>query len=82
MVTWHILINVPVLKSSFTKKNGKRVCNPLFLFYGCFLSSRTTAAKPTINATNRPATAGRKYWSAIEGAAVGCGVAVAGASTA
>ena len=51
-------------------------------FYGRFLRTKMINRPTTTMATNKPAIAGTKYWSAIDcGACVGAGVAV-GASLA
>ena len=51
--------------------------------YGRFLSSKSAIAAPTtMIATNRPAIAGMKYWSAIDFSATGdcVGVGAAGST--
>jgi hypothetical protein len=52
------------------------------LIYGRFLVNTTINTPTRIIATKRPATAGRKYRSAAEGAGVGIGVAVAAGAAA
>jgi hypothetical protein len=53
----------------------------VFPFYGRFLSTSSVNAMLMMIAMKRPAIAGMKYRSAADGCAVGCGVAVAGASS-
>ena len=50
------------------------------IFYGFLVTTNRTAAIPTMIATNKPAIAGRKYRSAIDGAGVGTGEGVAAGS--
>ena len=52
-----------------------------FLVYGRFLSIRIISNPTTTMATNRPATAGMKYKSALDGGWVGCGDGVAAAGS-
>ncbi len=62
------------------EKRKRGNCLGLFVFYGFFDSSRAITAPTTTIATMTPMIAGRKYRSAIDGACVGAGVAVAAAS--
>jgi hypothetical protein len=62
-------------------KIKKRKMVFLIGFYGRFLSIKSANATPTtMIATNSPAIAGAKYWSAMDGAAVGAGEAVGAGS--
>lgn len=62
-------------------KKGGKVWFYFSLFYGFFLSIKMVKRPTTTIATNKPAIAGRKYWSAIDAGCVGCVVAVAGVSS-
>jgi hypothetical protein len=64
----------------FPKKRGNLFYD-ISTAYGRFLCISTMTAPTTTIATIMPATEGRKYCSATDGGAVGCGVGVAGAST-
>ena len=64
----------------FYKKKEKKGKLFFCCFYGFFLTINAIIKPTTMIAMNRPAIAGMKYRSAIDGAGVGSGVAVAGAS--
>jgi hypothetical protein len=73
-------IEVESLEFKKTKREGKiGIC--FSLFYGFFLRTSNIKAAATKIATMMPITAGRKYMSAIDGAAVGIGVGVAAAGS-
>jgi hypothetical protein len=63
-----------------TKKGENYFC--LCCFYGRFLSSKSAIVAPTtMIATNKPAIAGIKYWSATDCCAIGDGVGVGAAGS-
>ena len=63
----------------FTKNKGREIGFSRWV-YGRFLIKRIITSATMMIRANRPAIAGRKYCSTVDGAAVGAGLAVGAAS--